>query len=126
MVFLNWRCLLALHIGSKITHFKKLHEKTGIPYAEMVLFLCNAFRALSVDVSIPPQLFFDDEGRNREVESLGESAQTVFIGITIDLQVSFTGVTFCLVRDGTTARIFEKGLADWRKRHPEEVMGDAA
>lgn len=38
-------------IGSKIKHFKELHGKTGIPYNEMV--------------------FYDDEGRNREVESLG-------------------------------------------------------
>lgn len=39
--------------GSKIRHFRELHAKTGIPYNEMV--------------------FYDDEGRNREVESLGTS-----------------------------------------------------
>ena len=37
--------------GSKLRHFKSIHKKTGIPYAEM--------------------LFFDDEARNKEVESLG-------------------------------------------------------
>ncbi|KAF8907752.1 magnesium-dependent phosphatase-1 [Mucidula mucida] len=40
-----------IYPGSKLTHFKQLHEKTGIPYSEM--------------------LFFDDEHRNREVEALG-------------------------------------------------------
>ncbi|KAL0948508.1 hypothetical protein HGRIS_011069 [Hohenbuehelia grisea] len=40
-----------LYPGSKLTHFKQLHEKTGIPYSEM--------------------LFFDDERRNREVKKLG-------------------------------------------------------
>ncbi|CED82524.1 Magnesium-dependent phosphatase [Phaffia rhodozyma] len=41
-----------IYPGSKLKHFKRLHEKTGIPYEEM--------------------LFFDDESRNKEVESLGE------------------------------------------------------
>lgn len=40
-----------IYPGSKITHFKKIHKSTGIPYEEMV--------------------FFDDESRNREVASLG-------------------------------------------------------
>ncbi|KAK7679010.1 hypothetical protein QCA50_017954 [Cerrena zonata] len=40
-----------IYHGSKIAHFKKLHQKTGLPYSEM--------------------LFFDDERRNKEVESLG-------------------------------------------------------
>ncbi|PBK68008.1 magnesium-dependent phosphatase-1 [Armillaria solidipes] len=40
-----------IYPGSKLTHFKRLHEKTGIPYSEM--------------------LFFDDEHRNKEVEQLG-------------------------------------------------------
>ena len=42
---------MALILGSKITHFEKLHQKTGIPYEEM--------------------LFFDDERRNSETEQLG-------------------------------------------------------
>ncbi|RPA81034.1 magnesium-dependent phosphatase-1, partial [Ascobolus immersus RN42] len=37
-----------IYPGSKITHFKKLHEKSGFGYDEMI--------------------FFDDEMRNREVE----------------------------------------------------------
>ncbi len=39
---------MEIYPGSKITHFQKLHQKTGIPYHEMI--------------------FFDDEVRNREVQ----------------------------------------------------------
>ncbi|KAJ7328758.1 magnesium-dependent phosphatase-1 [Mycena albidolilacea] len=42
---------LQIYPGSKLTHFRALHAKTGIPYKQM--------------------LFFDDEPRNREVEKLG-------------------------------------------------------
>ena len=59
-----------------MTHFNRLHEKTGIPYSEM--------------------LFFDDEARNREVEQLG--------------------VTFALCRQGLTSKVFQQGLATWRKK----------
>lgn len=38
-------------IGSKMDHFKEIHNESGIDYREMV--------------------FFDDESRNREVERLG-------------------------------------------------------
>ncbi|THH13126.1 hypothetical protein EW146_g7066 [Bondarzewia mesenterica] len=77
---------MEIYPGSKITHFKKLHQKTGIAYSEM--------------------LFFDDEHRNQEVESLG--------------------VTFTLVRKELNERTLEQGLTEWRKRHPVEVMEDAA
>ncbi|EJF61912.1 magnesium-dependent phosphatase-1 [Dichomitus squalens LYAD-421 SS1] len=76
---------LEIYPGSKIMHFKELHKKTGLPYSEM--------------------LFFDDEHRNKEVESLG--------------------VTFCLVPSGVNDRSFEQGLAEWRRRHPVEVTEDA-
>ncbi|KAF7760730.1 hypothetical protein Agabi119p4_10139 [Agaricus bisporus var. burnettii] len=54
---------LEIYPGSKLTHFKKIHEKSGIPYCEM--------------------LFFDDEIRNREVERLG---------VTFEL-ITFSGMT---------------------------------
>ncbi|KAI0261114.1 magnesium-dependent phosphatase-1 [Gloeopeniophorella convolvens] len=76
---------LEIYPGSKISHFQELHRKTGMPYSEM--------------------LFFDDEKRNREVESLG--------------------VTFQLNEDGINDIIFEQGLGEWRRRHPDEVLEDA-
>ncbi|KAH9847746.1 magnesium-dependent phosphatase-1 [Lenzites betulinus] len=77
---------MEIYPGSKLKHFKELHKKTGLPYSEM--------------------LFYDDESRNKEVESLG--------------------VTFCLVPGGVDDRTFERGLAKWRQRHPVEVAEDAA
>jgi hypothetical protein len=43
-----------------------------------------------------------------------------------DAHNAYTGVTFCLVHDGTTSVLLEQGLATWRKRHPVEVAEDAA
>ncbi|KAI0261115.1 magnesium-dependent phosphatase-1 [Gloeopeniophorella convolvens] len=77
---------LEIYPGSKIAHFKQLHKKTGIPYSEM--------------------LFFDDERRNKEVESLG--------------------VTFELVQRGLDNVSFERGLEKWRTNHPEQVLEDPA
>ncbi|GHJ87662.1 hypothetical protein NliqN6_4064 [Naganishia liquefaciens] len=68
---------MEIYPGSKLRHFKSIHKKTGIAYSEM--------------------LFFDDEARNKEVESLG--------------------VTMCLVRNGVDRKVFERGLAEWRKRN---------
>ncbi|TDL18226.1 magnesium-dependent phosphatase-1 [Rickenella mellea] len=65
---------------SKIVHFKELHKKTGIPYSEM--------------------LFFDDEHRNIEVESLG--------------------VTFCLVENGMDENVFDEGIKEWRRRQEKQ------
>ncbi|KAF7981014.1 hypothetical protein HWV62_35855 [Athelia sp. TMB] len=47
--------------GSKLAHFRKIHQKTGISYAEM--------------------LFFDDEARNREVARLGVTFHHVPHGV---------------------------------------------
>lgn len=53
---------LEIYPGSKTTHFRKLHEKSGVDYEEM--------------------LFFDDESRNRNVEELGVVMQLVRDGVT--------------------------------------------
>ncbi|KAF9559369.1 magnesium-dependent phosphatase-1 [Agrocybe pediades] len=53
---------LEIYPGSKLKHFKALHERTGIPYTEM--------------------LFFDDEHRNAEVEKLGVTFYHVPRGLT--------------------------------------------
>ncbi|KAF9032409.1 magnesium-dependent phosphatase-1 [Panaeolus papilionaceus] len=53
---------LEIYPGSKLKHFKELHEKTDIPYTDM--------------------LFFDDESRNSEVEKLGVTFQIVPNGLS--------------------------------------------
>ncbi|KAM0562325.1 hypothetical protein ACHAPJ_002012 [Fusarium lateritium] len=68
--------LLEIYPGCKIKHFESLQKRTGIRYEDM--------------------LFFDDEARNRDTESLG--------------------VTMYLVRDGVTWEELEKGVTQWRNR----------
>ncbi|ORX38182.1 magnesium-dependent phosphatase-1 [Kockovaella imperatae] len=68
---------MEIYPGSKLRHFREVHRKTGIPYDQM--------------------LFFDDEHRNFEVESLGVTMQLV-------------------PSSGTDRKLFEAGLALWRKR----------
>lgn len=67
---------LEIYPSSKLRHMEALHKRTGIPYEEF--------------------LFFDDESRNRDTESLG--------------------VTMCLVRDGVTWGEVERGVREWRRR----------
>jgi magnesium-dependent phosphatase 1 len=66
-----------IYPGTKTVHFTKLHDVTGIAYEDM--------------------LFFDDESRNRNVESLG--------------------VVMQLVRDGVTVQEVDEGVKSWRKRN---------
>ncbi|KAL1652231.1 hypothetical protein SLS58_000358 [Diplodia intermedia] len=68
---------LQIFPGSKTTHFAKIHEASGIEYEDM--------------------LFFDDEARNRNVETLG--------------------VVMCLIRDGVTRDEVDRGVELWRKRN---------
>ncbi|KAH8084608.1 magnesium-dependent phosphatase-1 [Filobasidium floriforme] len=68
---------MEIYPGSKIKHFKEIHKKTGIPYSEM--------------------LFFDDEARNKETESLG--------------------VTMMLVTHGVDKATYNKGVKKWRERN---------
>ena len=63
----------------------RLQRASGVPYAEM--------------------LFFDDEGRNRNVEALG--------------------VCFWLVGEGVTREEVDRGVGEWRRRRKggKEVEG---
>ncbi|KAM0788288.1 hypothetical protein ACM66B_001434 [Microbotryomycetes sp. NB124-2] len=56
---------LEIYPGSKLKHFKKIHEDTGIDYDEM--------------------LFFDDESRNMEVTKLGVTFVLVRDGVNRQL-----------------------------------------
>lgn len=64
--------------GNKTQHFSRIQQSSGVEYEEM--------------------LFFDDEARNRNVETE-------------------LGVTFCLVRDGMTREEVDRGVWAWRKRN---------
>ena len=66
--------------GDKRTHLRNLNRLTGTPFEDM--------------------LFFDDESRNRNVESLG--------------------ACFWLVRDGVTRDEVDNGVSEWRKRKGSE------
>ncbi|KAG2418028.1 hypothetical protein HFD88_001128 [Aspergillus terreus] len=64
--------------GTKTQHFARIQQASSIRYEDM--------------------LFFDDEARNRNVETE-------------------LGVTFCLVRDGMTRDEVDRGVWAWRKRN---------
>ncbi|WVR09302.1 magnesium-dependent phosphatase-1 [Kwoniella sp. DSM 27419] len=75
---------MEIYPGSKLRHFKEIHRKTGIPYDQM--------------------LFFDDEHRNFETESLGVTMQLV-------------------PPTGTDKKLLKEGLDKWRKRRGIRVVG---
>ena len=70
--------------GDKKQHFAKLQKQTGLKYEEM--------------------LFFDDESRNRNVETLG--------------------VVMWLLVSGVSRREVDAGIREWRRRNGrEEIEG---
>ncbi|OJJ98051.1 hypothetical protein ASPACDRAFT_122984 [Aspergillus aculeatus ATCC 16872] len=69
---------LQIFPATKTQHFAKIQQASGVAYEEM--------------------LFFDDEARNRNVETE-------------------LGVTFCLVRDGVTKAEVDRGVWAWRRRN---------
>lgn len=68
---------LEIYPTNKLRHMEALQKRTGTAYEDF--------------------LFFDDESRNRNVETLG--------------------VTMFLVRDGVTWDAVERGVRAWRRRH---------
>lgn len=68
---------MQIYPGNKTTHFERIHRDTGIEFEDM--------------------LFFDDESRNKNVESLG--------------------VVMQLVKDGVTRDEIDSGVRSWRKRN---------
>ena len=71
---------LQIFPGDKKQHFTKLKKQSGLPFEEM--------------------LFFDDETRNRNVETLG--------------------VVMWLVCDGVSRAEVDKGVREWRRRNGRE------
>ena len=66
-----------IYPGTKTTHFTRIHKESGLEYSEM--------------------LFFDDESRNKNVETLG--------------------VVMRLVRDGVTLHEIDQGVKEWRQKN---------
>ncbi|KAF7344552.1 Magnesium-dependent phosphatase-1 [Mycena sanguinolenta] len=83
---------LQIYPGSKLTHFREIHAKTGIPYSQM--------------------LFFDDERRNREVENLGKFIATA--DPTELLKFWSKGVVFHLTPTGVDNATFDAGIRAWQ------------
>lgn len=71
---------LEIYPGSKITHFQNIQRETGFRFQDM--------------------LFFDDESRNKNVESLG--------------------VTMYLVNNGVSRSEIDNGIREWRRRYVSE------
>jgi magnesium-dependent phosphatase 1 len=69
--------------GSKTSHFQRIQDTTK--------------KAKGGEVAFADMLFFDDEGRNRNVETE-------------------LGVTFWLVPDGVTRDEVDNGVWEWRRR----------
>ena len=76
-----------MYPGSKTTHFRKIQAHTA---SDKKTFPSGA-------VAFENMIFFDDEARNRNVET--------------DL-----GAVFVLVRDGVTAGEVDRGVWEWRRR----------
>jgi magnesium-dependent phosphatase 1 len=74
-----------IYPGSKTTHFRRIQAATTKKHGS------------AGTVAFTDMLFFDDEGRNRNVETE-------------------LGVTFWLVRDGVTSSEVDAGVWEWRKR----------
>lgn len=102
--------MMADRIGSKLRHFRSIHQKTKIPYDQMVspylllpLASCLPFLYPDHPDLTRIQLFFDDEHRNTETESLGVTMQLV-------------------PSSGTDRALLQAGLALWRKRRGIRVV----
>lgn len=76
---------LEIYPGDKKTHFAKLQKKSGLEYEEM--------------------LFFDDESRNKNVETLG--------------------VVMQLVKNGMSKQEVDRGVEAWRKKNGRTTKEDS-
>ena len=81
-----------IYPGSKVSHFQRIQAAT---------------KKQGKEVAFADMLFFDDEARNRNVESE-------------------LGVTFCLVQDGVTKEEVDRGVNEWRRRRGHIGTGRAS
>ena len=80
--------LQQIYPGSKVSHFRKMQVATR---------KMEGLGGGAGGVAYEDMLFFDDEGRNRNVESE-------------------LGVVFWLVRDGVSVEEVDRGVREWRRR----------
>ena len=76
---------LEIYPGDKKTHFNRLHKSTGHAFEEM--------------------LFFDDESRNKNVETLG--------------------VVMKLVTAGVSRGVIDEGVRKWREKNGRTAREDS-
>ncbi|EXJ64267.1 hypothetical protein A1O7_00603 [Cladophialophora yegresii CBS 114405] len=96
-----------IYPGTKTTHFRKLQQQLAKPARSGSDQNRNQNPLQGRTVPFEDMLFFDDEGRNRNVET--------------DL-----GVTFCLVPDGVDCDEVDRGVWEWRRRRgitPKDLSG---
>ena len=87
-----------IYPGSKTAHFRELQQRLSTPKGSQLVSLPPSSNNLQ-GRSIPfeDMLFFDDEGRNRNVQTE-------------------LGVTFWLVPDGVDRDEIDRGVWEWRRR----------
>jgi magnesium-dependent phosphatase 1 len=84
-----------IYPGSKTTHFRKIQQRLSNPPKAALSDNQNQLQGRTIPFE--DMLFFDDEGRNRNVETE-------------------LGVTFWLVPDGVDCDEVDRGVWEWRKR----------
>ena len=92
-----------IYPGSKTTHFRRIQTQLSHPPASKHGSSSNPLQGFTVPFE--DMLFFDDEGRNRNVETE-------------------LGVTFWLVPDGVNCEEVDRGVWEWRRRRGIKEPGE--
>ena len=103
-----------------------IHEKTGIPYNEMVSCTLGSliiYTSINLIERYSMTMRCATEKCNRSVSATYSYDAKPYLSKTY--VVILVGVTFIHVLNGLDDRVFEQGLEEWRRRHPVEVIEDA-